>query len=40
MELQAVAAAAAAGAATARADDAQARWREARTDDTPARAVS
>lgn len=40
MELQAVAAAAAAGAATARADDAQARWGEARADDAPARAVS
>lgn len=40
MELQAVAAAAAAGAATARADDAQARWGEARADDAPARTVS
>lgn len=40
MELQAVAAAAAAGAATARADDAQARWGEAQADDTPARAVN
>lgn len=40
MELQAVVAAAAAGAATARADDAQARWGGARADDTRARAVS
>lgn len=40
MELQAVAAAAAAGAATARADDAQTRWGEAQADDTPARAVN
>lgn len=40
MELQAVAAAAAAGAATARTDDAQAPWGGAQTDDAQARAVS